>query len=53
MVQEDIDRFGDISALDDNIEQILASDGDGRDLYGTVKQSPTEPQKESSKSNPS
>lgn len=49
MVQEDMDRFGDIAALDDSMEQFLAPDGDGRDLYGTVKQSLSENQKESSK----
>lgn len=47
-----MDRFGDISTLDDNIEQFLRPDGgDGRDLYGTLKQSPTEHPKESSKGN--
>ncbi|KAJ4842314.1 hypothetical protein Tsubulata_026595 [Turnera subulata] len=48
-ILDDIERFGDITSLDDNIEQFLPPDGDGRDLYGTVKQSPTELQKESSK----
>ncbi|KAL9397706.1 hypothetical protein Peur_011959 [Populus x canadensis] len=48
-ILEDMDRFGDIAALDDSMEQFLASDGDGRDLYGTVKQSLSENQKESSK----
>ncbi|KAJ6941443.1 transcriptional corepressor LEUNIG-like isoform X4 [Populus alba x Populus x berolinensis] len=46
---EDMDRFGDIAALDDSMEQFLAPDGDGRDLYGTVKQSLSENQKDSSK----
>ncbi|XP_020538987.1 transcriptional corepressor LEUNIG_HOMOLOG isoform X2 [Jatropha curcas] len=47
---EDMDRFGDIAALDDNMEQFLPHDGgDGRDLYGTLKQSSTEHQKESTK----
>ncbi|KAH8517694.1 hypothetical protein H0E87_005566 [Populus deltoides] len=48
-ILEDMDRFGDIAALDDSMEQFLAPDGDGRDLYGTVKQSLSENQKESSK----
>ncbi|PNT51407.1 hypothetical protein POPTR_002G241800v4 [Populus trichocarpa] len=48
-IMEDMDRFGDIAALDDSMEQFLAPDGDGRDLYGTVKQSLSENQKESSK----
>ncbi|KAG6785338.1 hypothetical protein POTOM_011068 [Populus tomentosa] len=48
-ILEDMDRFGDIAALDDSMEQFLAPDGDGRDLYGTVKQSLSENQKDSSK----
>ncbi|PON60795.1 WD repeat containing protein [Trema orientale] len=49
---EDIDRFGDVGSLEDNVESFLSNDGgagDGRDIYGTVKQNPTELQKESSK----
>ncbi|KAG6661090.1 hypothetical protein I3843_03G145700 [Carya illinoinensis] len=46
---EDMERFGDVSALDDNVESFLSHDGDGGNLYGTLKQSPTEHQKESSK----
>ncbi|KAJ6956439.1 transcriptional corepressor LEUNIG-like isoform X2 [Populus alba x Populus x berolinensis] len=48
-ILEDMDRFGEIAALDDSIEQFLAHDGDGRDLYGTVKQILSENQKNSSK----
>lgn len=47
--QEDMDRFGDISTLDDNMEQFLSHDGDGRELYGSLKQSSAEHQKEPSK----
>ena len=48
-----MDRFGDVSALDDNVESLLSHDGgDGGNLYGALKQSPTENQKESSKGNP-
>jgi hypothetical protein len=47
-----MDRFGDVSALDDNVESFLSHDGDGGNLYGTLKQNPTENQKESSKGNP-
>ncbi|KAK6238895.1 hypothetical protein QUC31_004364 [Theobroma cacao] len=44
---EDIDRF---DPLDENMETLLSHDGgDGRDIYGTVKQSPSEHQKESAK----
>lgn len=46
--QEDIERFGDVGSIDDNMESLLSHDGDGRDLYGALKQSPSEYQKESS-----
>ncbi|XP_044491608.1 transcriptional corepressor LEUNIG_HOMOLOG-like isoform X3 [Mangifera indica] len=45
---EDIERFGDVGSIDDNMESLLSHDGDGRDLYGALKQSPSEYQKESS-----
>lgn len=45
-----MERFGDVGALDDNVESFLSNDGgDGGNLYGTIKQSPAEHQKESSK----
>lgn len=48
-----MERFGDVSVLDDNVESFLSNDGgDGGNLYGTLKQSPTEHQKESSKGKP-
>ena len=43
LVQDDIEKFGDIASLDDNIEQFL--NGDGRELYGALRQSPKEPSK--------
>ncbi|GLT24969.1 hypothetical protein SLA2020_001280 [Shorea laevis] len=44
---DDMERF---DALDENMETLLSHDGgDGRDLYGSSKQSPAEHQKESSK----
>ncbi|PRQ25556.1 putative transcription factor WD40-like family [Rosa chinensis] len=47
---EDMERFGDVGTLEDNVESFLSPDGgDGRDVYGTLKQSPSEPRKESSK----
>ncbi|CAI0560997.1 unnamed protein product [Linum tenue] len=46
-MQDDIEKFGDIASLDDNIEQFL--NGDGRDLYGAMRQTPAEHQKDSSK----
>ncbi|KAF5741260.1 transcriptional corepressor LEUNIG-like [Tripterygium wilfordii] len=46
---EEIERFGDV-ALDDNMDSILSHDaGDGRDLYGTLKQNAADHSKESSK----
>lgn len=48
---EDAERFGDVGSLDDNVESLLSHEsGDGSNVYGTVKLSPPEPQKESSKS---
>lgn len=44
-----MDRFGDVGSLDDNVESFLSNDGDGRDPYGSIKQSPTELRKETSK----
>ncbi|XP_057508307.1 transcriptional corepressor LEUNIG_HOMOLOG-like isoform X2 [Actinidia eriantha] len=47
---EDRDHFGDVGLLDDNVESFLSHDGgDGRDLYGTLKQNLTERKTESSK----
>ncbi|KAL5562094.1 hypothetical protein UlMin_031841 [Ulmus minor] len=46
---EDMDRFGDVGSLEENVESFLSNDGDGRDLYGAIKQSPTELPKEPSK----
>ena len=49
MLQDDIEHFG---SLDDHVESFLSQDGaDGRDLYGTLKQSPTEPKAEPPKGN--
>lgn len=45
-----MDRFGDVGSLEDNVESLLSNDGgDVRDIYGTIKQSPAEYQKDSSK----
>jgi WD40 repeat protein len=42
-----MERFGDVGALDDNVESFLSNDaGDGANLYGTIKQSPAEQPKE-------
>ncbi|KAL2932864.1 Transcriptional corepressor [Bienertia sinuspersici] len=47
--QDDIEQFGDVGSLDDNVESFLHDGGDGKDLYGTLKQSPAEPKPEPSK----
>ncbi|KAI7992578.1 hypothetical protein LOK49_LG12G01779 [Camellia lanceoleosa] len=47
---EDIEHFGDVSSLDDNMDSFLSHDGgEGRDLYGTLKPGLTEHKTESSK----
>ncbi|KAM1142549.1 hypothetical protein ACFX1X_031888 [Malus domestica] len=38
---EDIEQFGDVGSLEDNVESFLShDDGDGRDLFGTLKRNP-------------
>lgn len=33
-----MDQFGDVGSLEDNVESFLShDDGDGRDLFGTLK----------------
>ncbi|XP_058094747.1 transcriptional corepressor LEUNIG_HOMOLOG-like isoform X2 [Magnolia sinica] len=47
---EDMEHFGDVGSLDDNVESFLShDDGDARDIFGTLKRSPTEHNTESSK----
>ncbi|KAM2829617.1 hypothetical protein PS2_035257 [Malus domestica] len=47
---DDIERFGDVGSLEDNAESFLSNDGgDMRDLYMTLKQSPKQRHKDSSK----
>ncbi|KAE9603361.1 putative transcription factor WD40-like family [Lupinus albus] len=49
-VLDDMDRFGDVGALYDNVESFLSNDGgDGGNLYGAIKPSPVEQHKDSSK----
>lgn len=48
----DIEWFGDVGALDNNVESFLSNDeGDGDSVYGAIKQSPDEQPKEYSKGN--
>ncbi|CAB4261428.1 unnamed protein product [Prunus armeniaca] len=38
---DDIEQFGDVGSLEDNVESFLSpDDGDGRDLFGTLKRNP-------------
>lgn len=49
-MQDDIEHFGDVGSLDDNVESFLSQDdGDGRDLFGTLKRNPSEHTAEASK----
>ncbi|XP_058088833.1 transcriptional corepressor LEUNIG_HOMOLOG-like [Magnolia sinica] len=50
--QLDMEHFGDVGSLDDNVELFLShDDGDARDIFGTFKRSPTEHNTESLKGN--
>ncbi|KAG5227874.1 hypothetical protein OIU77_022543 [Salix suchowensis] len=47
---EDIEHFADVGSLDDNVESFLShDDGDGRDLFGTLKRNSSEHAAEASK----
>eukprot|EP00262_Sarcandra_glabra_P006462 TRINITY_DN1877_c0_g3_i3.p1 TRINITY_DN1877_c0_g3~~TRINITY_DN1877_c0_g3_i3.p1 ORF type:complete len:755 (-),score=159.15 TRINITY_DN1877_c0_g3_i3:137-2401(-) len=47
---EDMEHFGDVASLDENVESFLShDDGDARDIFGTLKRSPTEHNTESTK----
>ncbi|KAJ8774079.1 hypothetical protein K2173_009510 [Erythroxylum novogranatense] len=47
---EDVENFGDFSSLEENVDSFLSpDDGDGRDLFGTLKRNPSEHVPESSK----
>ncbi|KDP39380.1 hypothetical protein JCGZ_01137 [Jatropha curcas] len=47
---EDIEHFGDVGSLDDNVESFLShDDGDGRDLFSTLKRNTSEHAAEASK----
>ncbi|KAF3457670.1 hypothetical protein FNV43_RR02328 [Rhamnella rubrinervis] len=38
---DDIEQFGDVGSLEDNVESFLSQDdGDGRDLFGALKRNP-------------
>lgn len=45
-----MDHFGDVGSLEDNVESFLSpDDGDGRDLFGALKQNTSEHAAETSK----
>ncbi|KAE8695565.1 Transcriptional corepressor LEUNIG [Hibiscus syriacus] len=47
---EDMENFGDVGSLDDNVESFLSpDDGDGGNLFGTLKRNPSEHTTETSK----
>lgn len=48
--QDDLENFGDVGSLEDNVESFLSHDGGGDgNIYGTLKQSLTEHKTEASK----
>ncbi|XP_010940733.1 transcriptional corepressor LEUNIG_HOMOLOG isoform X2 [Elaeis guineensis] len=47
---DDLEHFGDVASLDDNVESFLShDDGDARDIFAALKRSPAEPNPGSSK----
>ncbi|XP_047182050.1 transcriptional corepressor LEUNIG_HOMOLOG isoform X4 [Vigna umbellata] len=47
---DDMEHFGDVGSLEDNVESFLSQDdGDGRDLFGTLKRNPSEHATDASK----
>ncbi|XP_047182052.1 transcriptional corepressor LEUNIG_HOMOLOG isoform X6 [Vigna umbellata] len=50
LLQDDMEHFGDVGSLEDNVESFLSQDdGDGRDLFGTLKRNPSEHATDASK----
>ncbi|KAF0933420.1 hypothetical protein E2562_018524 [Oryza meyeriana var. granulata] len=47
---DDLEPFGDVGSLEDNVESFLANDdGDARDIFAALKRSPAEPNPAASK----
>ncbi|KAG8065239.1 hypothetical protein GUJ93_ZPchr0004g39726 [Zizania palustris] len=47
---DDLEPFGDVGSLDDNVESFLSNDdGDARDIFAALKKSPAEPNPAASK----
>ncbi|VVB07373.1 unnamed protein product [Arabis nemorensis] len=43
LLQDDMEQFGDVGALEDNVESFLSQDeGDGGNLFSTLKRNPSE-----------
>lgn len=49
IVQDDLETFGDIGSLEDNVESFLSHDGGDGNIYGTMKSTIPEHKPESSK----
>ncbi|CAJ2673407.1 unnamed protein product [Trifolium pratense] len=50
LLQDDMEHFGDVGSLDENVESFLSQDdGDGKDLFGTLKRNPSEHATDASK----
>ncbi|KOM34288.1 hypothetical protein LR48_Vigan02g043800 [Vigna angularis] len=50
LLPDDMEHFGDVGSLEDNVESFLSQDdGDGRDLFGTLKRNPSEHATDASK----
>lgn len=50
-VQDDLEPFGDIGSLEDNVESFLSHDGGDGNIYARLKQTLNEHKPESSKGN--
>ncbi|MQL96242.1 hypothetical protein Taro_028910 [Colocasia esculenta] len=50
LMKDDMEHFGDVSSMDDNVESFLShDDGDGRDIFAALKRSPPDHNTESAK----
>nr|CAB3448303.1 unnamed protein product [Digitaria exilis] len=50
LFSDDLEQFGDVGSLDDNVESFLSNDdGDARDIFAALKRSPAEPNPAASK----
>ncbi|KAL7084419.1 hypothetical protein ACP275_14G222300 [Erythranthe tilingii] len=49
MQQDDLENFGDVGGLEDNVESYLSNDGEDGNMYGSLKQTHAEHKTETSK----